>query len=345
GAAVSPQEPRGELEGLSSVELMQEQNAGGQVADLAAGLDFGPALGELRHDLAGLVLQGACEDVVAPQPGEGGLTLDRGLPPDGERLVLVHDVSEKARLGLPEAEGVDRRGVPDPHRPLSRSSRTAFTPAPVGSPGRGIFQNPFGSFPEPSRTSPARASSRRWVGTSASPRPTGTILAIGFPRSVTMTSSPALTRARYSLRVAFSFATVVMAPDSPRVLQESRHPVTDIGIGRLIDLVLSDARRAAQAGELTVRDHGLARGPGGLERRLEVVFPRGRERGYADHRLVLTLAADSGLPVRAIVHDRDDGVVAEYAYRDLKLDAELTAADFDAANPAYGFPRWRWQLK
>ena len=46
-----------------------------------------------------------------------------------------------------------------------------------------------------------------------------------------------------------------------------------------------------------------------------------------------------------IVHDRDAGVVAEYAYHDLKLDAELTAADFDAANPAYGFPRWRWQLK
>jgi hypothetical protein len=36
------------------------------------------------------------------------------------------------------------------------------------------------------------------------------------------------------------FATIVMAPDSPRVLEESRHPVTDIGIGRLIDLVLAD---------------------------------------------------------------------------------------------------------
>jgi uncharacterized protein DUF1571 len=141
------------------------------------------------------------------------------------------------------------------------------------------------------------------------------------------------------------FATIVMAPDSPRVLEESRHPVTDIGIGRLIDLVLSDTRRAAQAGELTVHDHGMARGPGGLERRLEAVFPRGRERGYAGHRLVLMLAADSGLPVRAIVHDRDGGVIADYAYRDLDLDAELTAADFDAANPAYGFPRWRWRLE
>jgi uncharacterized protein DUF1571 len=140
------------------------------------------------------------------------------------------------------------------------------------------------------------------------------------------------------------FATIVMAPDSPRVLEESRHPVTDIGIGRLIDLVLFDTRRAAQAGELAVRDHGMVRGSEGLERRLEAIFPRDRERGYAGHRLVLTLVVDSGLPVRAIVHDRDDGVVADYAYRDLELNPSLTAADFDAANPAYGFPRWRWRL-
>ncbi|PYN56339.1 MAG: hypothetical protein DMD92_15910 [Candidatus Rokuibacteriota bacterium] len=70
--------------------------------------------------------------------------------------------------------------------------------------------------------------------------------------------------------------------------------------------------------------------------RQEVVGGVPRPRGGAAH---------SGLPVGVIVHDRDDGVVAEYAFRDLKLDAELTAADFDAANPAYGFPRWRWQLK
>ena len=36
-------------------------------------------------------------------------------------------------------------------------------------------------------------------------------------------------------------ATIVMAPDSPRVLRESRHPVTDIGIGQLIGLILDNA--------------------------------------------------------------------------------------------------------
>jgi len=137
------------------------------------------------------------------------------------------------------------------------------------------------------------------------------------------------------------FATIVMAPDSPRVLEESRHPVTDIGVGRLIDLVLKNVHRAARAGELTVRDHGVSRGPEGLERRLEALFPREPERGYAGRRLVLTLAADSGLLVRAMVHDRDGRMLGDYAYRELRLNPSLTAADFDAANPAYGFPRWR----
>lgn len=137
------------------------------------------------------------------------------------------------------------------------------------------------------------------------------------------------------------FATIVMAPDSPRVLEESRHPVTDIGLGRLIHLILDNAGRAALVGELTVRDLGTAPGREGLERRLEVVLPPEREKGYYCHRLALTLAAGPGLPVRAIIHDWDDRVVADYAYRDLTLNPPLTAADFDAANPEYGFPRWR----
>ena len=101
-----------------------------------------------------------------------------------------------------------------------------------------------------------------------------------------------------------SLATIVMAPDSPRVLRESRHPVTDVGIGQLIELILDNARRASASGELTARDDGTAPGADGLERRLEVVLPRAREKGYYCDRLAVSLA------------------------------------DFDAANPEYGFPYW-----
>src|SRR5712691_200529 len=137
-----------------------------------------------------------------------------------------------------------------------------------------------------------------------------------------------------------SLATIVMTPDSPRVLRESRHPVTDIGIGQLIELILDNARRASAAGELTVRDDGTAPGADGLERRLEVILPREREKGYYCHRFAASLSTDSGLPVRAIIYDWDDRMVADYAYRELRLNPPLTRADFDAANPEYGFPYW-----
>jgi len=138
-----------------------------------------------------------------------------------------------------------------------------------------------------------------------------------------------------------SLATIVMAPDSPRVLKESRHPVTDIGVGQLIELIVDNAQRARAAGDLTVRDLGTVAGADGLERRLELVLPLEREKGYYCHRLALSVSADSGLPVRAVVYDRDDRMVADYAYRELRLNPQLTRADFDAANPEYGFPRWR----
>ncbi len=135
--------------------------------------------------------------------------------------------------------------------------------------------------------------------------------------------------------------TVAIAPDSPRVLRESRHPVTDVGIGRLIELIVDNARRAAAAGELTLKDHGIATGPQGPARWLEAVLPRDGQGRYYCYRLELAVATGSGLPVRATIYDWNDRMVADYRYLDLKLNPVLTASDFDAANPKYGFPRWR----
>ncbi len=135
--------------------------------------------------------------------------------------------------------------------------------------------------------------------------------------------------------------TVSIAPDSPRVLRESRHPVTDTGIGKLIELIAGNARRAAAASELTLRDHGVVAGAGGAERRVELVVPRESEGRYYCYRLELGVAVDSGLPVRATIYDWSDRKVAHYEYLDLRLNPAFTAGDFDPANPEYGFSRWR----
>src|SRR5206468_2663669 len=98
-----------------------------------------------------------------------------------------------------------------------------------------------------------------------------------------------------------SLATIVMAPDSPRVLEESRHPVTDIGIGPLIGLILDNAGRAAAAGDLVVRDLGASAGPEGPGRGVEMVLSTRANKGYYCRRLALVIGESSGLPVRAVV--------------------------------------------
>jgi hypothetical protein len=138
--------------------------------------------------------------------------------------------------------------------------------------------------------------------------------------------------------------TLVLAPDSPRIFQESRHPATDVGLGRLIELIAGDTRRGQRAGELTIVDRGLVGEAGSRARVFELVLPREATKGYYCHRALLSLHPDLGLPVRAQFFDGEEQLLADYAYRDLELNRPLTPLDFDPRNPAYGFPRLRVRL-
>ena len=132
--------------------------------------------------------------------------------------------------------------------------------------------------------------------------------------------------------------TVVTAPGSADVMKQSRHPITDVGFGHLIDLIGETVRRAVRRGELTVVEHERVASSG---RTLEVRLPRDPRQGYYCYRAVVTVDDETRLPVAVAVYDWDDRLVERYEYRDLVLGAPLSAADFDPANPAYGFPTWR----
>jgi outer membrane lipoprotein-sorting protein len=138
--------------------------------------------------------------------------------------------------------------------------------------------------------------------------------------------------------------TVLMAPDSPRILRESRHPVTDVGFGPLIDLILGSVRRGLERREIEIIDHGTVPDSGGRERRLTLVLRRDPARGYYCHRAVVTIDRRLGLPVGVTVFDWADRTVAVYEYRDVRLNPGLGPADFDPASPEYAFPRWRISL-
>lgn len=133
--------------------------------------------------------------------------------------------------------------------------------------------------------------------------------------------------------------TFLVDPRDDRALRESRHPITDIGIGRLIGLIADNVRRAVPRGELTLIDHGPGEEGGRQVRRYEGILPDDPARGYFCARLLL--AVEAGLPVRVVIYEWGGELAADYAYTDLQVNRGLGPEEFDPANPAYRFPRWR----
>ncbi len=141
-----------------------------------------------------------------------------------------------------------------------------------------------------------------------------------------------------------SFFTVLLEPGNRRILRESRYSFTEIGIGRLIERVGRDARRAWARGEMRLVDRGKAKVMGKDVRQIEGILPKEREAGYASYRMVLGIDEETGLPIQASIYDWDDAITGEYLYGDLRLNPGLGEADFDLSNPAYRFPWWRISL-
>ena len=138
--------------------------------------------------------------------------------------------------------------------------------------------------------------------------------------------------------------TALMTPDNERVREESRHAVTDIGIGRLVDLVHDNVERARRRDDLRIVDLGINEEAGRRRRRIELHFANAEQQGYYAPRIVVVIDAQLGLPTGIIAFDADDRLLALYDYRDVRLNVELGAQDFDPSNPDYSFPRWRVTL-
>lgn len=141
------------------------------------------------------------------------------------------------------------------------------------------------------------------------------------------------------------FFTVALDPDGPHVREESRFPVTEIGIGRLVDRLAADARRALRAKGLALRELGKRRSGATELSEVEAVLSERLKKEFSYSRIIVGIDVGSGLPVRVSFYDWDEDLVARYSYEDLRLNRGLAEAEFDPANPDYGFPGWRLELE
>lgn len=130
--------------------------------------------------------------------------------------------------------------------------------------------------------------------------------------------------------------TVNLDPQGARALKGSRHPITDVGLHKLVGLLLTNTIAGSTNGHLSVRHLGQAEFFGRKTIGFEGVFMKGAT-GYYCHRAILHLDSELMVPIKVQIFDEQNQVVEIYGYENLRLNADLTAADFDPANPNYKF--------
>jgi outer membrane lipoprotein-sorting protein len=135
--------------------------------------------------------------------------------------------------------------------------------------------------------------------------------------------------------------TVLLPPDGPTIMDRSRHPFDEIGIGRIIDLIISTFEKANQLGELELRDLGTARDNGRAMQVIEGILPKDPAKKYYCYRAIVTIDEKWKLPVAVKVYDWDDRLIEHYRYTNIQINPGLTDLDFSTENPNYDFPKTR----
>jgi len=129
---------------------------------------------------------------------------------------------------------------------------------------------------------------------------------------------------------------VNLEPSGDTAMKGNRHPITDVGLEKLVAKLATNARLGQTNGHLQTLDHGEEIVFGRKTRRLEGMFPP-EQRGYYCRRAIVNVDEELKVPIKVQIFDAENQIVEIYGYENLRLNAGLTAADFDPKNPKYGF--------
>ncbi|HEY2154381.1 MAG TPA: DUF1571 domain-containing protein [Isosphaeraceae bacterium] len=139
--------------------------------------------------------------------------------------------------------------------------------------------------------------------------------------------------------------TMLLDPRGTLAMDENRHPISDAGIGNLIEMVRDRWESELDPAESVVTIHEHARVADRACTMIEASHPR-VSRSYSFHKVKVYIDHELGLPIRFEAYDwpksagAEPELVEEYTYSDLKTDVGVGDVDFDAANPHYAFGRF-----
>lgn len=139
--------------------------------------------------------------------------------------------------------------------------------------------------------------------------------------------------------------TLHLDPRGSRAMEDCRHPVTEAGIGNLIDTLTERWAIEMKHGETQVVVQPGAKVGDRLCTMIESAHPR-KGPDFMFHKVRVYIDQELGLPIRFEAYDwpRKPGgptdLMEEYTYAGLKVNVGLRDAEFDPSNQQYSFGRF-----
>ncbi len=139
--------------------------------------------------------------------------------------------------------------------------------------------------------------------------------------------------------------TMRLDPKGTMAMEENRHPVTEAGIGHMLDTIARHWAFELSPGESLVSFHHDVRVDNRPCTMIETIHPR-KNPEFLFHAVKLYIDHELGLPIRFEAYDwpKHPGsapeLVEEYTYRNLRVNVGLRDQDFDPSNAQYSFGRF-----
>ncbi|QDT99650.1 DUF1571 domain-containing protein [Gimesia aquarii] len=137
--------------------------------------------------------------------------------------------------------------------------------------------------------------------------------------------------------------TISLQPNSPQAMDESRYPITTIGIRKMLFQILKQWKEERQVNAgVNVKYFPDAKLGNMQCKVLETSYPQ-QKPGLRFQMTRLYIDKATNLPVRVEQYDwptrrnSKPELVEEYTYTNIRTNAGLNDADFDPKNPAYNF--------
>lgn len=129
--------------------------------------------------------------------------------------------------------------------------------------------------------------------------------------------------------------TFAISPMGPTAMKDNLHPITDAGLGNMIENVIRNNTIAQTNNDLQLYYRGESAVDGRTAFLVERILPQ--EEGYPAHRAELFIDKEYRLPVMLVLHDWSDELTASYEFKDLVLNPGLAPEEFEHRYKDYRF--------